>query len=85
MIGNLGILRELEFAQGYKCYELKTPSPHYHHHLVCIQCHKILESQNDLILKQASKQVGEAGLKILDGIYNLSGGFTFGMARFNFK
>jgi Fur family transcriptional regulator, ferric uptake regulator len=62
----LGILRELELVEGHKLYELKTLSSHYQHHLICIQCNKIIQFQNDLILNQALNQVETAGLKMTD-------------------
>jgi Fur family ferric uptake transcriptional regulator len=40
LMSRMGILRELELAEGHKHYELNQPYPHQHHHLVCIQCNK---------------------------------------------
>ncbi|MBD2185836.1 transcriptional repressor [Planktothrix sp. FACHB-1355] len=62
----MGILRELELAEGHKHYELNQPYPHHHHHLVCIQCNKTIEFKNDSILKMALKQCEKAGLHLLD-------------------
>lgn len=62
----MGILRELELAEGHKHYELNTASPHHHHHLVCIQCNQTIEFENDTILKLAMKQVEKAGLQMID-------------------
>ncbi|NJQ97605.1 MAG: transcriptional repressor, partial [Hydrococcus sp. CSU_1_8] len=42
LMSRMGILRELELAEGHKHYELNQPYPHHHHHLVCIQCNKTI-------------------------------------------
>ena len=34
LMSRMGILRELELAEGHKHYELNQPFPHHHHHLV---------------------------------------------------
>jgi Fur family transcriptional regulator, ferric uptake regulator len=65
LMTRMGILRELELAQGHKKYELNTDSI-THHHIVCIQCNQTIEFENSLILKQSLKQVEEAGLKLID-------------------
>ncbi len=62
----MGLLRELELAEGHKHYELNQPYPHHHHHLVCIQCNKTIEFKNDSILKIGLKQSEKTGLHLLD-------------------
>lgn len=62
----MGILRELELAEGHKHYEINQPYPHHHHHLVCIQCNRTIEFKNDSILKMGLKQAEKAGLHLLD-------------------
>lgn len=66
LMARMGILRELELAEGHKHYELNTASPHQHHHLVCVQCNQTFEFENDSILKQGLKQVEKAGLQMID-------------------
>jgi Fur family ferric uptake transcriptional regulator len=62
----MGILRELELAEGHKHYELNSASPHHHHHLVCVQCNRTIEFENDSIWKQGLKQVEKAGFQMID-------------------
>ena len=38
----IGLLRELELAEGHKHYELNRPLKD-HHHIVCVHCNKTLE------------------------------------------
>lgn len=66
LMARMGILRELELAEGHKHYELNQPYPHHHHHLVCIQCNKTIEFNNDSILKQSLKQCEKDGFQLID-------------------
>ncbi|MFP4008191.1 MAG: transcriptional repressor [Spirulinaceae cyanobacterium] len=66
LMSRMGILRELELAEGHKHYELNQPYPHHHHHLVCIQCNKTLEFRNDSILKHSLKQTEKEGFQLID-------------------
>ncbi len=65
LMSRMGILRELELAEGHKHYELNQPAYH-HHHMVCIQCNKTIEFKNDSILKQSLKQVEKEGFQLID-------------------
>jgi Fur family transcriptional regulator, ferric uptake regulator len=62
----IGLIRELEFAEGHKHYELNQPSSHQHHHLVCLQCNRILEFKNALVLKMGFRQTEVCGYQLLD-------------------
>ncbi|MGB7444489.1 MAG: transcriptional repressor [Coleofasciculaceae cyanobacterium] len=66
LMARMGILRELELAEGHKHYELNQPFPNHHHHLVCIQCNQTIEFKNDSILKQGMKQVEKEGFQLID-------------------
>jgi Fur family ferric uptake transcriptional regulator len=66
LMSRMGILRELELAEGHKHYELNQPFPHHHHHLVCIQCNKTREFNNDSILKHSLKQCEKEGFQLID-------------------
>jgi Fur family ferric uptake transcriptional regulator len=66
LMARMGILRELELAEGHKHYELNRPHPYHHHHMVCVQCNKTIEFKNDSILKQSLKQVEKEGLQLID-------------------
>jgi len=66
----MGILREVELAQAPKYYELNAISTH-HHHIVCVQCHKIIEFENNSIIKQGLKQVEKFALQLIDCQFTL--------------
>jgi Fur family transcriptional regulator, ferric uptake regulator len=66
LMTRMGILRELELAEGHKHYELNQPYPHHHHHIVCIQCNKTIEFKDDTILKHSLKQCQKEGFQLID-------------------
>jgi len=66
LLALMGILRQLELAEGHKHYELNQPYPHHHHHLVCVKCNRTIEFKSTSILQVGSKQAQEYGYKLLD-------------------
>jgi Fur family ferric uptake transcriptional regulator len=66
LMSRMGILRELELAEGHKHYELHQPYPHHHHHMVCVQCNRTIEFKNDSILKHSLKQCEKEGFQLID-------------------
>ncbi|MBW4699312.1 MAG: transcriptional repressor [Aphanocapsa lilacina HA4352-LM1] len=66
LMARMGILRELELAEGHKHYELNQPYPHHHHHLVCVKCYRTIEFKSNPILTIGSKAATERGFKLLD-------------------
>jgi Fur family transcriptional regulator, ferric uptake regulator len=66
IMARMGILRELELAEGHKHYEINTSSPHHHHHVVCIQCNRTIEFENDSIMEQSLQQVQRCGWQMID-------------------
>jgi len=66
LMARMGILRELELAEGHKHYELNQPYPHHHHHLICIKCSKTIEFKSDSILKVGAKTAQKEGYHLLD-------------------
>jgi Fur family ferric uptake transcriptional regulator len=66
LMAQMGLLRELELAEGHKHYELNLPHSQQHHHLVCVQCNHTLEFKNDLISQIGAKQSQMEGFHLLD-------------------
>jgi len=66
LMARMGILRELELAEGHKHYELNQPYPYHHHHLICVKCSKTIEFKSDSILKVGSKTAQKEGYHLLD-------------------
>lgn len=61
----MGLIRELEFAEKRKMYELKTTSI-VHHHIVCVRCNQTIEFEDNFIIQQSLKQMQESGMKLVD-------------------
>ncbi len=66
LMARMGILRELELAEGHKHYEINQPYPYHHHHLICVRCNKTIEFKSDSILKIGSKTTKKEGYHLLD-------------------
>jgi Fur family transcriptional regulator, ferric uptake regulator len=66
LMARMGILRELELAEGHKHYEINLPASHHHHHLICVRCTKTIEFKQDSILKTGSKTAQKEGYQLLD-------------------
>ncbi|NEQ96661.1 MAG: transcriptional repressor [Cyanothece sp. SIO2G6] len=66
LMARMGILRELELAEGQKRYEINQPAPHHHHHLICVRCNKTVEFKNDSVLKVGAKMAEKSGYHLLD-------------------
>lgn len=66
LMARMGILRELELAEGQKRYEINQPSPHHHHHLICVRCNKMIEFKNDSVLKVGARTAQKSGYHLLD-------------------
>jgi Fur family transcriptional regulator, ferric uptake regulator len=66
LMSRMGILRELELAEGHKHYELNQPYPYHHHHLICVRCNKTIEFKSDSILKVGTKTAQKEGYHLLD-------------------
>jgi len=66
LMARMGILRELELAEGHKHYEINQPYPYHHHHLICVKCNKTIEFKSDSVLKVGTKTAQKEGYHLLD-------------------
>ncbi len=66
LMARMGILRELEFAEDHKHYEINQPYPYHHHHLICVKCNKTVEFKSDSVLKIGTKTSEKEGFHLLD-------------------
>jgi Fur family transcriptional regulator, ferric uptake regulator len=62
----IGLIRELEFGEAHKHYELNLSSNHHHHHLVCVQCNYTLEFVDEQVVKIGEQQAKSKGYDVLD-------------------
>jgi len=57
------IIKEIEFGEGKKRYELETG--HHHHHLVCLNCRKVEDVDLEVDLHDEEKKIEkETGFKV---------------------
>ena len=51
LLNDLGILSKVDFGDGRTRYELAAidPDVHNHHHLICMNCKKVIEFEEDLL------------------------------------
>lgn len=62
----LGVLHKLEDADGQSHFEYTDGEGHYHHHLLCFGCGKILHYTEDLLDGVEAQVTRETGFKIVD-------------------
>lgn len=61
----MGLLRELELAEGHKHYELNRPLRD-HHHIVCVHCNATVEFAESSVAKIGEKTALASGYHVLD-------------------
>ncbi|MEM6426459.1 MAG: Fur family transcriptional regulator [Cyanobacteria bacterium P01_H01_bin.119] len=62
----MGLLRELELAEGHKHYEINRLNHEHHHHLVCVYCNKTLEFHESSVDNIGGRQAENLGYALLD-------------------
>jgi len=63
------MISEISMGAGSSCYELK--SNHFHYHIACIKCGKIVEFKNKTIENTLKKIVSEKNYKIKNQILEI--------------
>lgn len=66
MLVEMGFLRELDFAESHKHYELIDPNDAPHHHIICLNCNKTIEFEDDDINELGRKIAEKHGVEVLD-------------------
>lgn len=68
LLSKLGILVQIDFGDGCARYELNTADPnvHHHHHLICRNCKKVIEFDEDLLDELEEIISRKSGFKILN-------------------
>jgi Fur family transcriptional regulator, ferric uptake regulator len=65
VMAQMGVLRELELAEGHKHYEINLKESH-HHHLTCVRCTKTIEFKSSSALKVGAAAAQKEGFLLLD-------------------
>ncbi len=69
----LGLLQELELAEGRKYYELNTPFMDQHHHLVCVHCGDVQEFEDAKMTQVGSSESASRGFSLLNCQFTVYG------------
>lgn len=72
LLSSLGLLRELDFAEGHKHYELKQDDlPHQH--IICSGCNQTIEFE-DHFLEEAGRKIGARyDFEVVDAQFKIFG------------
>ena len=62
----LGILREVDLAEGHKHYELASSKEDHHHHIVCMNSNKTIEFFNEEVNQLAKDIAAKHRIEVLD-------------------
>lgn len=72
LLSSLGLLRELDFAEGHKHYELKQDTVP-HQHIICLACNSTLEFE-DHFLDEAGQKIGARyNFEVIDAQFKIFG------------
>ena len=72
LLSQLGLLRELDFAEGHKHYELKQDNVP-HQHIICLGCNTTLEFE-DHFLEEAGQKIGSRyNFDVIDAQFKIFG------------
>lgn len=72
LLSQLGLLRELDFAEGHKHYELKQDNVP-HQHIICLGCNTTLEFE-DHFLEEAGQKIGARyDFEVIDAQFKIFG------------
>lgn len=73
LLAGIGLLRELDFAEGHKHYELGTPQAAPHHHLVCVGCSMAIEFEQEELYDLGVGVAAGHGFSMIDVQYKVYG------------
>ena len=68
LLSELGILVRMDFGDGCARYELNTADPkiHHHHHLICLNCKKVIEFEEDLLDELEERVAAKSDFQIVN-------------------
>lgn len=73
LLTSMGLIRELDFAEDHKHYELFRGKSSYHHHIICVSCNKTIEMQDDSLFDLGQKLSNENNFKLIDVQFKIFG------------
>ncbi|NQY80319.1 MAG: transcriptional repressor [Candidatus Caenarcaniphilales bacterium] len=73
MLVDMNVLRELDFAETHKHYELIDENEAPHHHIICLDCNHTIEFENDEINELGKKIAKQYNVDIVDMQFQIFG------------
>lgn len=73
MLVDMKILRELDFAETHKHYELLDENEPPHHHIICLNCNKTIEFEDEGINEMGRKIAEKYGVEVVDMQFQVFG------------
>ncbi len=73
LLEKMGFLTKVNFNDGFERYEVKEIGIHHHHHLICTECGRIYEVEEDLLEDLEKAIERRTGFKIMDHQLNFYG------------
>lgn len=66
LLAELEILQKINFGDGRTRYELDQHETHYHHHMICLECGRVQEFDDDLLESLEKLLTQQTGFHITD-------------------
>lgn len=71
LLSSMGLLQELELAEGGRRYELAGDAHRDHHHLVCVRCGRTEEFESAAVLDAGEAAASGHGFRLLECVLNV--------------
>lgn len=69
----MNILRELDFAESHKHYELIDENTSPHHHIICLNCNKTIEFEDEMINELGKAIAQKYNVELIDMQFQIFG------------
>ena len=73
MLVDMNVLRELDFAETHKHYELVDEDEAPHHHIICLDCNHTIEFENEEINELGRKIAEKYNVEVVDMQFQIFG------------
>ena len=71
LLSSMGLLQELELAEGGRRFELSGEAHRDHHHLVCVRCGRTEEFESAAVLQAGETAARGHGFRLLECVLNV--------------
>jgi Fur family ferric uptake transcriptional regulator len=71
LLSSMGLLQELELAEGGRRFELSGEAHRDHHHLVCVRCGRTEEFESAAVLQAGEMAASSHGFRLLECVLNV--------------